>query len=68
VIDPNTYAVLHNAAIYTNENGNSVQFFSNNQKYIVAGFDTAFPKFHIYNAATYASMPGGATTTFSSGT
>ena len=66
VLDPNTYAVLHSTTYPASGAGYYLKFFSNNTKYIIGGYDITFPKFHIYNASTYAVIAGGATTTFTS--
>lgn len=68
VLDPNTFAPLHTGTYPNSGNGNYLRFFSSNSKYILGGYDGATnPIFHIYNAATYLPIAGGATTTFTSG-
>lgn len=64
VLDPNSYAILK-TDIYPNSGaGNTLNFFASNTKYIIAGYDVANPAYHIYNAATYAPIAGGATTNY----
>lgn len=66
VLDPNTYTVLNPGGTYqTGYGANSLQFFSDNTKFIAGGYDssTANPAYHIYNANTYAWIRRGAETT-----
>lgn len=67
VLDPNNFTSLHTGTYPGGGNGNYLRFFSSNSKYIIGGYDTTFPIFHIYNSNTYASIAGGATTDFVSG-
>lgn len=68
VLDPNNYAALHTATYPTAlGNGNFLRFFSSNSKYIMSGYDVSNPIFHIFDATSYASIAGGATTTFFAG-
>ena len=68
MLDPNNYAALHTGTYPTaGGNGNFLRFFSANSKYIIGGYDTTIPVFHIFNSATYAAVAGGATTAFASG-
>jgi|688.fasta_scaffold1326966_1 hypothetical protein len=67
VLDPNTYTTLHATTYPGTGNGNFLRFFASNSKYVISGYDTTNPVFHIYNAVTYAAIAGGAITTFASG-
>jgi len=68
VLDPNTYGVLRTDTYPGGGAGNTLSFFSSNTKYVITGYDTTFPVYHIYNAVTYAAVAGGATTGHASGT
>lgn len=67
VLNPSTYATVRTDTYPNSGAGNSLNFFDNNSKYIVSGYDGANPVYHIYNAATYAAIAGGATTNHASG-
>lgn len=67
VLDPNSYTALHTGVYPGGGNGNFLRFFASNSKYIIGGFDTTVPVFHIYSTTSYTAVAGGATTIFTSG-
>lgn len=68
VLNPYTYATLHSSTYHTTA-GNYIQFFDNNNKFVVGGYDsgTVNPALQIYNANTYAWIRSGTTTSFGVG-
>ena len=65
VLDPQTYEILHAGSYPTGGgNGNFIQFFSSNSKYVVSGYDNNEPIIHIFDSTTYALIAGGPTTIF----
>ncbi len=66
VFDPNNYNSLTSFPYPgVGTNGNFIQFFSSNSKFVVSGYeDSSSPILHIYNANTYAPIAGGPTTIF----
>lgn len=70
VLDPNTYTQVHsNTYPAIGGGGNTLSFFANNSKFLIAGYDGAgvSPAYHIYDANTNTSIAGGPTTTFPPG-
>lgn len=66
VLDPNSYNSLTTFTYPgAGTNGNFIQFFSSNSKFVLSGYDDpSSPILHIYNANTYALIAGGPTTIF----